>query len=279
MSVGSVLAEQREKLGIEIGAMATYLRIRLPYLQAIETDAFDDLPPGNAYRIGFIKSYAAALDLDVDEVVALYRKEQDGTQKIPLRVRMPLKESHGSTLGLLGILAALLVAGWIAWACLHHTGDRAVADAVPPVPDRLQPQAAVAAASIQAETTDSGESDEARDEAYNKAKAAPAAQAAPPAAAPTGAPISTVSGPWRVEIATIADTWVQIKSDQGVVYTGVMHAGDTYQIPDQPGWTMTAGNAAGVTLVVDGRASAPLGAAGAVIRDLPLDAAGLGGHH
>ena len=56
-SVSDTLREARESLGVELRDVASMLRIRYPYLLAIETGRFEELP-GAAYAAGFLRSYA-----------------------------------------------------------------------------------------------------------------------------------------------------------------------------------------------------------------------------
>jgi len=56
----------------------------------------------------------------------------------------------------------------------------------------------------------------------------------------------------------------------------VMRAGEQFIPPaDQTGLKVMVGNAGALTVFVDGAALRPLGKTGAVIRNVPLDAAGL----
>ncbi len=65
---------------------------------------------------------------------------------------------------------------------------------------------------------------------------------------------------------------MQVKDKAGpVLLNRVLKAGDTWPVPARPNLLLTTGNAGGTELVVDGVATAPLGASGAVRRDLPLD--------
>ena len=52
MRAGAELAAARERLGWTLPDIAAHLRIRLPYLEAIEDGRIADLP-GNAYAVGF----------------------------------------------------------------------------------------------------------------------------------------------------------------------------------------------------------------------------------
>lgn len=57
----------------------------------------------------------------------------------------------------------------------------------------------------------------------------------------------------------------------------ILHSGETWPVPNQPEGApqllLTTGNAGGTEIVVDGTPAPPLGAAGKVRRDVPLDAA------
>jgi hypothetical protein len=55
--LGAMMREMRENLGHDLDAVARDLRIRLVYLEAIESGRLTDLP-GNAYVSGFLRSYS-----------------------------------------------------------------------------------------------------------------------------------------------------------------------------------------------------------------------------
>ena len=309
MTIGALLREQRECLNYSLADLAVYLHIRLPYLEAIENDLFDELPPGSAYRVGFIKSYASVLQLDADKAVELFRKEQSNSMKRqPLVVRRPISESHVPTFSLIFIILALFAAIWIGWSYLHRS-DRTLADEIPAVPERLQakpaqveaaattPPVAAGGASNGISTAAAGpsepppiqppvpvdeppsppadvEPDEARDDPYANKQQAARAEPAQPAVTtppPAGSALGSTAAS-HVEIQAIADSWVQIRDGSKVVYSGLMHAGDSYRVPDQAGWFLTAGNAGGITLAVDGKPGQPLGAPGVVAHNVALDA-------
>ncbi len=77
----------------------------------------------------------------------------------------------------------------------------------------------------------------------------------------------------RIVIAAEADIWIQIRdADQNNLFTRLLHAGDLYQVPNRAGLLLFTGNAGGLKLTVDGKPVASLGAAGAVRRDIALNA-------
>ncbi len=81
----------------------------------------------------------------------------------------------------------------------------------------------------------------------------------------------TVEAPVRIVLHATADSWMQVRdADHRVLFSGVLKAGQSYSVPDQPGLSMRAGNAGGLDVTVDGKPAAPLGPIGAV-RNVALD--------
>jgi hypothetical protein len=70
--LGAMMREMRENLGHELDAVARDLRIRLVYLEAIESGRLSDLP-GNAYVSGFLRSYSDFLGLEGEEIVRRFK--------------------------------------------------------------------------------------------------------------------------------------------------------------------------------------------------------------
>ncbi|MBS0562869.1 MAG: DUF4115 domain-containing protein [Proteobacteria bacterium] len=98
---------------------------------------------------------------------------------------------------------------------------------------------------------------------------APAAPAGPAPASAAPPPAAGASG---IVLQATADTWVQVRdASKATVMERLMHAGETWQVPDQPGLTLSTGNAGGLTVLVDGAPAPALGGTGAVRRHVPLD--------
>ncbi len=106
------------------------------------------------------------------------------------------------------------------------------------------------------------------DQASAPAPEATAAAANQPSHASYGAPADEA----RIVLSATDDTWVQVKDDSGnAVFTRMLKAGDLYAVPDRKGLTLTAGNAGGLEITVDGTQLPPLGKPGHVVRDMRLD--------
>lgn len=81
---GRLLAKVRESLGVELAEIARETKISIPYLTAIEAEAFDELP-ALVYTRGFVQQLAKVLKLDPTQVTKTYlrrlrewRSESDG---------------------------------------------------------------------------------------------------------------------------------------------------------------------------------------------------------
>ena len=76
-SVSKVFVETRRGFDQDLRAVADALRIRYDYLLAIEEGRFQDLP-GSTYAVGFVRTYAEYLNLDVEEIVNRFKEEISG---------------------------------------------------------------------------------------------------------------------------------------------------------------------------------------------------------
>jgi cytoskeleton protein RodZ len=105
------------------------------------------------------------------------------------------------------------------------------------------------------------------------------APAAVEGASPSGdAPrvYGNAAGPSRITLRAIADSWVQVRdTDQSLLLTRVLKAGDSYVVPDKPGLSLRTGNAGALAVTVDGKPAPPIGALGVVRKNIALDPAKL----
>ena len=76
----------------------------------------------------------------------------------------------------------------------------------------------------------------------------------------------------RVVITAVDDSWVQVQGpDNELLLTRILHAGDSYRVPDRPGLFMVTGNAGGLEVKVDDSVAPALGPLGVVMRNIVLD--------
>ena len=278
------------------------LRIRLPYLQALEDGRLDDLP-GTAYVVGFLRSYAAILGLDPEEMVKRLRAETEPARATDLAFPAPLPERGVPTMAMVLLGVVLAVGAYGGWYQVSGSGAR-FAEPILPVPARLAPLAAGAVeepvqsphvASILPRPATSPAIKLPVDpmSAYvlpNVPPSQAAAMSMPSLAPISPAPVTPLDQaapaapllehstpaplPDHIVVRARADSWIQVRDKQGsVLFNRVLRSGESWTVPpDKAQLLLTTGNAGGTDLVVDGVAVPALGAVGAVRHDLPLDA-------
>src|SRR3954464_3367470 len=84
--LGDILRAQREKKGITLDQAAADTRIREKFLTALEDGDVQTLP-GAVYTKGFLRNYAAHLDLHEEELVLLYHQERGMPREAPPKRR------------------------------------------------------------------------------------------------------------------------------------------------------------------------------------------------
>ena len=136
-SVAATLKEARKRHDRSLRDVAAVLNIRYVYLQAIEDGEFNKLP-GNAYAIGFVRSYAEYLGLDSSDLVTRFKAEVAGLGS-QTQLVFPTPVPEGKVPGAALILVSVLFFGlaYGAWSFFSKE-DGQVADLVPTVPARLQ---------------------------------------------------------------------------------------------------------------------------------------------
>ncbi|HQT64715.1 MAG: hypothetical protein B7Z75_03385 [Acidocella sp. 20-57-95] len=277
--VGIELRGVRERLGWRLTDLAAQLRIREPYLAAIESGNLA-LLPGAAYQAGFVRTYAQALGLDGEEILRRFRAEGSGVNaKAELSFPAPVPD-RGVPTGALVLLCLLLALGGYGVWYVHTASQAKLAAAVPSVPVDLAP---LAVSSKPPEPPAPPKLDASAAPSMSSAQPplaagaqtiSPAPPTAPPVPAATSPVTSTMPASNGKTIQATGDDWVEVKDSKGnILFSKLLHAGDSWPVPDMPGLTMTAGNAGATSIFENGKAGAPLGAASTVLHDYPLTAA------
>lgn len=120
--LGAMMREMRENLGHELDSVARDLRIRLVYLEAIESGRLSDLP-GNAYVSGFLRSYSDFLGLEGDEIVRRFKMAGAEISNQPqLHLPSPVEEGRLPTASILLVAAVIAAAAYGGWYYLSGTG-------------------------------------------------------------------------------------------------------------------------------------------------------------
>jgi cytoskeletal protein RodZ len=135
-TVGATLRARREERNEDLRFVAQMLRIRYPYLKAIEDGRPDELP-GPTYAIGFVRTYADHLGLDSDRMVQRFKAEAEGLHaRADLHFPAPLREGKIPSAGVLVVAVILAASIYGAWIYMSSR-DQQVAEIVPQLPNRI----------------------------------------------------------------------------------------------------------------------------------------------
>lgn len=203
MRAGQALRGVRETQGLELAAIAGELRIREPYLMAIERMEPGAMPSG--YLTPYLRAYAVRLGLPGDAVVEAYTEQCGAVSKVsaPERIKLPA-EPAAPNWKLRAVLAAVTV---VAVGAIAGVAFLAVSD---------QPQAQRGPVS----------------DALNGARESLFA------AAPLPETVTEMSLP--LTLVAVRDSWIDIRGADGTLYRSrVMHRGEVYMPRIGAGWTVS----------------------------------------
>jgi len=81
LTVGEILAKQRNELDLTLEEVAAYIKVSRQYLESLEAGDYKNLP-AQVYINNFIKSYAGFVGLDGDVLIKRFANELDLYKKI-----------------------------------------------------------------------------------------------------------------------------------------------------------------------------------------------------
>ena len=124
-SIGEKFKQRREERGLFIEQIARDTNISKKYIEAIETENFSEMP-GEAYLLGFLRSYAEYLDIDPEEVIAIYKNTKIQEQPVPEELIPKKKTSLSTTLIIASIVLAVAVIGSAGFYFFGAKGEKTV---------------------------------------------------------------------------------------------------------------------------------------------------------
>ncbi len=170
-TLGEGLRAVREYHGLDLDQLARETRIRRNYLQAIEEMRLEMLP-SRPFTIGYVRAYAAALQLDPEAAVARFKLDVPDEDE-PLRAPVGVKREGDPRLALIALAFVVVVSGVVIW----NVAQRSLLADAPKAPSSdLAPSSAKAVAS-------------------ESAAPAPVVPGTVPAAAVSGAPVDPALAP------------------------------------------------------------------------------------
>ena len=241
--IGAKLRQERVGRGLTIDDIARETRIKPRFLEAIEAEDFESLP-GWVFARNFVRQFALTLKLDPDPLIAEVPRPDESAIRLPDPPSRPLSSYQTDRwIHSAFWLAVALLAGLLAWVHFNHSGAK-------PVDDRRPVETAEAAAPAPAPVS---------------AKVRPA----PVAAIADKTPSAAV----EVVVTAHQQVWIQVNTDGRDTFSGTLQPNETRQISAAEQIRLTAGNAGGLTISLNGKTLEPLGSVGQV-RVVRLTAAG-----
>lgn len=306
-TVGQDLRAARLRRGDDLATVSRALKIRKDHLEALEEDRFEALP-GRAYAVGFVRSYSDYLGLEPRQCVERFKSEIAGRSDTQPTVGPPpdaeeIRLPQGWVVIGLVVLVILVYGGYrlvlSADSLLRQPSVPAPTRVAPPPPvPALAPKTAAAGPSMgrqpagpAAGVASAPASALPATGALRSAGGQPSMQASAvgntsgPAAAPgsgvaipnaAGLPKGHVYGSenlnHRVVLRANAPTRILIQGRDGTVYLNrMLEPGDSFDVPNKVGLTLTTPNGGAVAVELDGQIMGLAGRASQMTEALSLD--------
>ena len=107
-SIGRYLRHARESRAMSVEEISRATRIPVSAIERIEADHFDDLP-GEVFVRGFLRAYARAVSIPVEEVLARYTASRRVAVVTPLPLASPMRGTQSRRFGVAFAFVLLLI--------------------------------------------------------------------------------------------------------------------------------------------------------------------------
>jgi cytoskeletal protein RodZ len=294
-SLGSYLRQERERQRVSLQDIAATTKIQLKFLEALESDAYDQLP-ATPFVVGFLRAYAQYCAIDPEEVLTAYRSlhrvpESPDVVLQPVTTPAPSSPRRGHLtrlgvfLAVFGLIAGLMVhemrRGQPARspvasfpAVLPGMAEETTRSATPaaPVIPRPEPAGAVLAGGQTALAASARIEQGLGLTALGTSEAAALPPVRPvPATAKAGEAGGAASpGPLVLQARAMADTWLQIEIDGDKRHSLLLASGKSVQWEAHERFRLTVGNVRGTRLALNGQDIPLQSGRGNVMRDVLL---------
>ena len=258
-NVGTLLKKEREKKKKDLRKVSEILCIRECYLQALEQSDYEKFP-GRTYAIGFLRTYADFLGLDVNALVEKYHKESNFLKEDVLDMPILDKPNLFPKAKYFFIAVLVIVLMWSFWYFLTYPSTADIDLPVEqeqisvPVVEEVEVVKAVEETPVVVieENVKKEEKKQALPDKKNQKE--PAAKKG-------------------VQIIANDEVWVEIEEDDVLILSRTLKKGEVYNVPtSETELFLKTGNAGAMDILVDGQKIKPLGPVGAVRSGISLSA-------
>lgn len=265
---GERLKLERELRGVSLDEVSGATRINTKYLEALETEQWDQLP-GGVFNRGFIRTIARYLGINEDGMISEYALVTKDHPTVNVWVQDLEKPPHPWVpAGIVVLVIALIaVSGWIAskrWGTVAHgdTKDQHVPLIAPVLAEpassaQVDPSPAGAPATLPAANVPAEDT------------AAPAASSAAPEPDPAAASVvpaadalAPVSDKLELRVEAGRKARIRVIADGHLLYAGSIAAGETRNYSAREAFKVSASDSSAVFLELNGKTMAPLGTPG-----------------
>ena len=293
-TLGDYLKDKREAQNITLEEVAQATRIRKTILEALENNQFDRIPP-KVFAQGFIKSYAAYLELDESEAIKRYTAAMDAleAEKGPEEEVVPLQPQQNLPIRKIVLVAIVLIVVFNIWLLmrtpetqnetpLKNTPETQSAppaqtppvtqqdvvlekDAGPPAPEE-EIIAIVTDEKLPVGKEESAVPEDEKPAAAEEEITIPIEEIRDDS---EQEPAVSPSEEMALRVVASERVWMRIQLDQNEPYETLLRAGESYTVKAQNKFTIRIGNAGGVELFFNEKPLGNPGKPGEVV-DLTL---------
>lgn len=259
-TIGERLRAGRERAGLSVAAAAEKLHLDSKVIEALEADRFAELG-ASVYVRGHLRRYGDFVGEQGAELVNAYTARSEAKSPPPDLTQVPHPERRADprrlVTPLVGLGCALVLAVAIWWVLAgSHAGTRATSGAATPAETLPAASSAPSAAPTSA----------AQPAAMRVADAVPVAAPAGKSANGSASPTTTSpdpnavrreeapARPMKLTLELSGESWVEIYDSRGTrLFYDVASAGSVQNVEGRPPLRVVLGNAAGVSVQVDGQ--------------------------
>jgi cytoskeletal protein RodZ len=281
---GTFLRQAREQRGVSLQDLAVTTKISARVLEALERNDPSKLP-GGIFSRSFVRAYAREVGVDPDVAVANFVSafpDESGADEMPATTSAVEAESFEQrrrvfrvVVRLLGVAVLVAILAFIYYSRFRPAflapgpdGPRPpAAETVSPAPSlpQRQPLAPAPGLSVAPGTTPANDAQAAAPP--GEAAASSSEPAAAAGAAPSAMPAADTSrqAPLVVGLTLTDACWLSVSVDGARTPSRTAGAGERLEFAVQRSITMTAGNAAALSVTLNGRPARALGAPGQVV--------------
>ncbi|MBC7075978.1 MAG: helix-turn-helix domain-containing protein [Syntrophomonadaceae bacterium] len=232
MDFGETFQKKREEQGYSLEAVEEETKIRKFYLEAIEKENFECLPP-RVYATGFVKKYARFIGLDEEEMTEKFKnlaygnkEETEELDEIPVNPAELERKNFFNFKNIISAAIFLVIAIWLGnYVVSYLTGKTAElpSENRPPVEENTN--------------SEQVKEDKQPQETPNKA---------------------------QLVIEAKSNCWLYVAVDGAEQFTGILSAGQKKTFEGEESIYIKAGNAGGIEMTFNGTRIEPLGSYGEV---------------